>query len=238
MGAETAAAARILAASRLARAGGAVVTRLTDAAGDEALRAEALACAAHAEPAYVASPVDEDRLRGHPERWLESAPGGPVLDALYRSAGLLDLLADLTDLPWRPSGSGGTYSYYRVGGHHLGLHRDVEECDLAVIVCIEDRGASPCGPSGRLRLYPDRIREPLSAIRATREAGAVDVRLREGESLVLLGGWVPHELLPVARGQRRIVAPLCFTPQRPQASAAGLRARLGATRGASSGIFG
>ncbi|MDQ4059404.1 MAG: hypothetical protein M3124_09815, partial [Actinomycetota bacterium] len=178
----------------------------------------------------VRSPGDEFERRGDPDRWLESASGGPLLQGFYNSAMVENAIAGLTGVRWRTAGGLGTFSYYRRAGHHLGLHRDLELCDLAVITCVYDDARLFGGPaepaprlfggpaepapreetsSGALCLYPSRTGETLQAIRADDRAG-VHVRLAPGQSLVLLGGVIAHRLLPMKPGHTRIVAPLCF----------------------------
>jgi hypothetical protein len=83
-------------------------------------------------------------------------------------------------------------------------------CDIAVVTVLRD-DSSPLTISGALVLYPTRWNEPLSAIRRRPESGAVTVKLSPGQSAVLCGGLVPHALLTVARGQRRIVSTLCYS---------------------------
>jgi hypothetical protein len=203
-----------LAGSPLVRAGGWRVERLLAGRALAALAAEADACHGDATECVVRESRDDEPRRGHPDRRLESAPGGPVLRALYASPVLHGLLARLTGAGWEPSGLQATYSYYRAPGHYLGLHRDVDVCDLAVIACVADAGA-PGGheeTSGVLRAYPRRAGDALAAIRADRH-GAVAIRLAPGEAVVLLGGVVPHEVSPVGPGRCRIVAPMCFRPR-------------------------
>jgi hypothetical protein len=106
-----------------------------------------------------------------------------------------------------PTGERGTYSYYVRQGDYLALHRDVEACDVAVITCVYE---SALNVGGGLCVYPDRIHEPLSAIRAAPERGMVSVPLRPGQTVVMLGGIVPHHVLPMAQGQVRIVSVLCY----------------------------
>ena len=65
------------------------------------------------------------------------------------------------------------------------------------------RRASSC-------LWPERAEEPLSAIRADPGRGAVLRRLGPGQTLLLMGGMVPHALLPVRSGQLRFISVLCF----------------------------
>jgi hypothetical protein len=212
----------VLARSPLVRAGGAVRTRLLREGGRAALLREARARHAVAEEALVLEHDGEQDRGGAPDRWLESAVGGPRLAAFLHAPPTLALLRRLTGLDWTPSGAEGTYSYYRRAGHHLGLHRDVDECDLAVITCIQAAGPAT-DDAGVLVLYPGRAKEPLSAIRAEPMRGAVPVRLASGESLVLLGGAIPHRVLPLGEGHLRIVAPLCYRVAEVSGSANGSR---------------
>jgi hypothetical protein len=197
-----------LRASPLCAAGGAVVTSVLDAPALARLQSESHE--AHSRAQITFNERSNDLVKGDPDRWLESASGGAELGALYRNAALLDLLLRLTGLPWRRTGELGAFSYYRLPGHHLGLHRDIDTCELACITCVDDRGGNPATPSGVLRLYPSRTGATLDEIRATPDGGAVHVRLAPGQTLVLLGGLVPHRLLPMAAGHTRIVAPLCY----------------------------
>lgn len=193
-----------LATSPLVRAGGLLRTRILDTAGLATLVRDAGEAHPHAAEARVASPTPGGR--GDPDRWLESAPGGPALDRFAGSAAVLDALTRATGVTWRPAGPG-SWSYYRSEGHHLGVHRDLAVCDLAVITCVVDEGGRD--GEGLLRLWPSRAREPLDDIRADpREAR--HVRLRAGETVLLLGGIVPHQVLPLGPAQLRIVAPLCY----------------------------
>jgi hypothetical protein len=205
---------RRLAASDLMRMGGAVVTSLTNEATVIALRDEALALWDSAQTVYVAEPRDEDRKRGDPDRWLDWATGGPALRRFYGRGDVLHLLGRLTGIAWEPSGDQGMYSYYRRPGQYLGLHRDIDACDLAIITCVHDAVPVDPGGSGTLCLYPERIAEPLSRIRATPDRGRVYLRLPVSRSLILLGGMIPHTLLPVIPGHVRIVAPLCYIARR------------------------
>jgi hypothetical protein len=201
-----------LASSELMRYGGAALARLADAETIAAMRLEALARGETAETARVLEPRDEDTRRGDPDRWLDWAPGGPALQAFYLAPHVLETLERITGLAWTPSGRQGSYSYYRRPGQYLGLHRDVDVCDLAIITCVDERLPLSAGPSGMLCLYPDRTRERLSEIRRSPDRGPVLMRLEAGSSLILLGGMIPHWLMPVAAGQVRIVAPLCYRP--------------------------
>lgn len=198
-----------LQASPLMARGGWLTTRLLSPRALAALTADAAACAPHAEETRLAVSPDEATFRGNPARWLDSAAGGPALAGFYRSPALTALFGRLTGLPWEPTGEAGSWSYYGRAGQFLDLHRDIDACDLALITCVYEAGA-PAGLSGVLRLWPERVGEPLAAVRRDPERGRVEVRLRPGESLVLLGGAIPHRLEPMAPGHVRVVAPLCF----------------------------
>lgn len=196
----------------LREAGGALVARLLTSNELSLLQVEAFRCHSGARTAFRAVPGDGDGRFGDPERWLESASGGPALNGFYEAPRTLALLREMTGSGWTPSGAAGTFSYYRADGHHLGLHRDIDVCQLALITNVYEVGATPGSRAGSLAMYPTRTQEQLSSIRASPERGEHLLRLRPGESLLLLGGLVPHRLLPVGTGHVRIVAPLCYRP--------------------------
>ena len=139
-----------------------------------------------------------------------SVEGGEVQDALYRCAGMAQFVGSLTGEPMRPTGVRGTFSYYDRGGDHLALHRDIDACEVAVISCLRDTGGTSTRGGGHLCLYPTRVAEPLSAIRASPARGAVVCPLAVGQTIVLLGGVVPHVVLPIAAGRQRVVSILCY----------------------------
>lgn len=173
------------------------------------LQAEAFAASGVATEARLVEDRADEWRGGHPARAFLSAPGGRVQDAFYASPGLAGFLGGLVGRPCRPTGCRGSYNYYARPGDYLELHRDVDECDLAVISCLH-RSPSRAVAGGGLVLYPEGVGLPLSAIRH-RTAGGVAVDLREGETIVLLGGMVPHRLLPLGEGEARIVSILCFS---------------------------
>lgn len=193
----------------LARGGYAVYPALPGAETTQRLLAEAVAASVGAGENRVERWDGREERGGSPDRCLLVAEGGPVQDALYQAPWLAAFLSDAAGIAVTPSGLRGSYSYYVRPGDYLGLHRDVEVCDLALITCLHD-GPGSSGEAGALRLYPDRRDEPLADIRRSPATGAALVRLRPGESIVMLGGLVPHSLEPVARDQVRIVSVLCF----------------------------
>jgi len=199
------AARTMLAASRLARAGGFTVVRLVDDDGLLRLQQEAAEREAGAVTAGV-PPTGDGETRGYADRWLATAVGGPVLDSLLCAPAVLAFLAALSGLAWQPNGRLGTYSYYRSPGHFLGAHRDVRGCELALITCIRDTG----GAGGELIVYPGAARRRLAEVRADPDRGALRVALAPGDSVILLGGIIPHLVTPLGEGHVRVVAPLCY----------------------------
>lgn len=163
----------------------------------------------HATPQESWEEDTEEVRGGTPKRSLLTAEAGPVQDTLYRSGWLADFLSDTCGVPVVPSGNRGSYSYYARPGDFLDLHRDIETCDVAMITGLHDN-SDPCDQAGGLVLYPNRIYESLSAIRARPNEGAGLVKLTSGQSIIMLGGVVPHRVLPVRQGQVRIISVLCF----------------------------
>jgi len=199
----------VLRRSPLLRAGGfAVFPGWFEGAGFEALRAEAWSAYDSASEQQCWDPDREEIRGGTPRRKLITAGAGPVQDAVYSSPALHDVLSGICDVPVVPSGNRGSYSYYVRPGDFLGLHRDIPTCDVAVITVLHDSG--PDDQSGALVLYPERVSEPLSAVRARPTEGALVVKVRQGETIVMLGGLVPHRVRRTATGQARIVSVLCF----------------------------
>ena len=197
----------VLASSPLVRSGGVVVSRLVSAGFVDDLRMEAYAQHPAAREALLRLGQSRDGERGAPDRWLEIATGGVALHAFIHSQTVLDYLHRLTALDWTPLGDQGAYSYYRRPGHYLGLHRDIVNCDLTVITCIARRGQ---GTGGVLLTYPARCRESIEGLRRSPYRGARGVMLQVGESAILLGGTVPHQLTPLDGTQIRVVAPICY----------------------------
>ena len=202
---------RLLFDSPLHQAGGCVVLNLVEPAMLALLQTEVAQRQHEASVMRTTVSLDRGTERGNPDRWLESVPGGPVLNELYADAGLLDALYTLTGLNWVPAGASAAYSFYRAHGHYLGLHRDIEECDLAVIICVYSTGDGDGDRAGNLIVYPSRCHEPLETIQNAPEEGAWVVSVQPGKVVVLLGGLVPHAVTPMQPGQMRIMAPLCYS---------------------------
>ena len=157
----------------------------------------------------VDNPDTEEIRGGVPRRSFLNSSGGEFQRAFYNSPWMLDLLRGLTTPNVEPTGGNGTYTFYAREGDFLDVHRDIIACDVAVITCLRNEGVG-VDNSGELCLYPGRLDEPISLIRATPNEGAVKVRLEERQTIVMYGGIIPHSLLPMGNGQSRIVSVLCY----------------------------
>jgi len=154
--------------------------------------------------------IDTEEIRGGaPKRKLSSSPGGEYQEMFYKSDWLIGFLRELTTPALSPTGEQGTYSYYSQVGDYLDIHRDIVECDVAVITCLKNEYEHD-NSGGQLCLYPERTREPISDVRTTPEKGIVKFMLEENHTVVMYGGFVPHALLPVSKGQNRVVSVLCY----------------------------
>lgn len=189
--------------------GAAVFDDLPDPQTLSALRQEAFAQLAGAVSQVTFDDDGEEGRGGMPQRQLLTSGAGPIQDAFYLSPQLSQHLSAQCGLPVVPSGNRGSYSYYARPGDFLGLHRDIETCDMALLTCLAD-DPDRTHNGGTLVVYPSRRHEPLSQIRATPQEGARAVCLQPGQTAALLGGVVPHQVVPVVPGQRRIMSVLCF----------------------------
>lgn len=144
---------------------------------------------------------------GSPARWLLTAEGGPIQTYLYHDPILSQQLSAYCGRPVSPTGQTGSYSYYETPGHFLGLHRDITGCDVALITCLyRDKRAVE---SGSLRVYYKEFGSILDEI-DQQSSDRWDIDMQTGQSALLLGGWVPHEVLPSAVGHKRYISVLCF----------------------------
>lgn len=143
---------------------------------------------------------------GVPPRQLSTAGGGPVQDEFYRSPHLRSFLSEVCGGQVRPSGSRGSYSYYVAPADHLGLHLDILTCDVTVINVLAD--SSP-DDGGSLAVQRGSIGVPLSVLRRSTHVDEQVVKAAAGSTIVILGGLVPHRVLPITTGQR-VISALCF----------------------------
>lgn len=203
-------AAVLLHTGPLGRAGGAVVIDglprgntwdlLVDEAHgqfEHASRQDALCC-------------DQGQPRARtPRRAMGSAPGGPVQDAFYRDPDLAEYISNFVGVQVVPSGGQGSFSYYSRPGDFLDLHLDVFACDIALITVLHD-DSDPVQVGGSLAVYRERADESLESIRSSPDHGFTLTKPPAGCSVLLLGGVIPHRLLPMPAHGTRIVSPLCF----------------------------
>lgn len=160
-----------------------------------------------AERMLVADSDGTEGRGGFPARAYRSGPGRELHWGLHGCQQMAETLAGVCGLGVSASGCG-TYSYYEQTGDFLAVHRDVLQCDIAVITSLT-RCTMDC-PAGELVVYPDLIREPLSTARAAGRSAGTSVPLDRGHTMILLGGIVPHEVAPASPGQERIVAINCY----------------------------
>ena len=128
--------------------------------------------------------------------------------SIFAMPAVAEVLSRIAELPIGLSGVG-SYSYYHRTGDFLALHRDVVKCDLALLTCLQD-DVSERGRRGTLRIYPSFALDPLSAVRLTSNPTFADVTLAVGESVLLMGGMIPHEVTPMAPGQCRTMSVMCY----------------------------
>jgi hypothetical protein len=195
--------------SRLYQAGGFVfIDDLLDKTSLAQLQREALQIAPQAHENLVAESDHVEGRGGSPARKFLSSSGGTIQDSLYQSKVLKQLLEAQIQAPIKSTGTRGTFTFYTRVGDHLALHRDVITCDLTLITCLFNHSKNPSEtPSGSLRVYPQYNLEPLQKVQKTH---GINLDLQMGQSLALLGGIVPHEVLPTSATQMRVVSVLCF----------------------------
>ena len=203
-------------AGPLGRAGGVtVLDGVPDPATCGALAYEARAAYAESTRQERADGDGAEGRGGMPPRALQSAGGGTVQDALYAAPGLHALLSAHCGAQVMPSGNRGSYSYYVQPGDFLDTHLDVDSCDVTLITVLHD-DTDPRDPGGGLAVYPGMLGAPLSGIRAAPARGMALIKARPGQSILLLGGLVPHRVEPLGAGQR-VISALCFRAAAPPA---------------------
>jgi hypothetical protein len=176
-------------------------------------------CAALLAEAYGAYPGssrqdlrDGDGAQGRggmPPRALRTAGGGELQDALYASPALHAFLGAHCGARIVPTGNRGSYSYYVEPGDFLGPHLDIDTCDVTLITVLHD-DTDPREAAGGLAVYPHQFGAPLHRIRAAPAQGVGLIKARPGQSILLLGGLVPHHVVPLGASGQRIISALCF----------------------------
>ena len=194
--------------SRLFAAGGYfVVAGLFDEDTLQALRAEAETARLEGRRAIVADSDGTEGRGGVPARCYRSGAGGELHWGLHGCEQMTETLTHVCGARVSATG-GGTFSYYEEEGDFLAVHRDVLQCDIAVITSLTHSRVE--GSTGELVIYPQFIREPLSTVRSVGRSAGTFIPLDRGQTIILLGGLVPHEVAPTSAGQERIVAINCY----------------------------
>jgi hypothetical protein len=198
--------------SRLFEASGyMVITGLFDAETLRAMRVEADGVRVQGHRGFVAESDGTEGRGGSPGRAFRSGAGGDIHFRLHGCQQMAKTLGGLCGVTVSSTG-GGSYSYYEQAGDFLALHRDVLQCDIAIITSLTKSIVD--GSAGELVVYPRFIREPLSTVRKAGRTSGTFVPLDRGQTVILLGGIVPHEVAPICAGQERIVAINCYRVQR------------------------
>ncbi|MEE1619875.1 hypothetical protein ACQ7DA_00550 [Zafaria sp. J156] len=199
-----------LAAGPLAAAGGVtVLDAVPDPGTVAALLGEALGNYASSSLQDVPTGDGATGRGGTPARRLRTAGGGAVQDAFYARPALAARLAAVCGTAVEPTGGRGSYSYYVSPGDYLGLHLDIDTCDVTLITLLRD-DAPDDDPAGALLVHLAHFGARLEDVRADPRTGAGAVKARPGQSIVLLGGLLPHETVPVGPAGPRIISALCF----------------------------
>lgn len=192
--------------------GFAVFQGLLDVPFHQALLSEALGQMGLATEESVQRSDSEEIRGGSPARRFLMVPGGRLQSSFYRAGHMLRFLGEVTGLALAPSGERGTYIFYARPGDYISVHRDMDTCDLVTITCLQDLRIR-ASTGGTLYLYPSRVYEPLSTIRAQPERDVMGIALQPGQTIVMLGGIVPHGTIPLTPAQLRIVSVLCYQVQ-------------------------
>jgi hypothetical protein len=172
----------------------------------EALKAEAAGVRPLGQRTILPMSNGTEGRGGSPARALRSSPCGEVHQALHASREVAGAISEICGIFVSSTGVG-TYHYYEREGDFFALHRDFVGSDVAVITCISECLTEQ--PAGGLLVYPNLFRLGLSQVRAAEQA-SLAIPLVPGETAVLLGGLLPHEVSPVAAGQHRVVAVNCY----------------------------
>lgn len=190
-----------------ARGGFAVIRGLFREEDLRELVAEAAAARAKGRRNELPWSEKQEERGGSPCRAFTSAPGRSVQWRLFSAPALLGWVRRVCGLWAQPTG-GGSFTYYENTGDFLALHRDIITCDLAVITCLKE--TAPGNAGGGLLLYPKHLMASLSSVRMAGKAAGTLAPLRPGDTIALLGGIVPHEVMPMEPQQARIVSVMCY----------------------------
>jgi hypothetical protein len=200
--------AQVVVASRIWSQGGyAAVSGMIGGGLLDALKAEAGCARPSGQRSGLPFSYRTEERGGSPARALRSLPCGEVHRALHASPQLADSIGEICGVAVTSTGVG-TYHFYEREGDFFALHRDFVGCDIAVITCISQRLTEQ--PMGGLLVYPNLFHQGLSQVRAAGKAMGISIPLAPGDTAILLGGLLPHEVTPIAAGQDRVVAVNCY----------------------------
>lgn len=138
---------------------------------------------------------------GTPSRACTVASASPAHLEIHAAPDLKAFLSAQAGVPIVTAG-GGSYSWYEERADFLALHRDIVGCEATLATCLF---ASP--GRGGLVVHPSQIGQALEPVAA---GHGVRVDLAPGDTLLLLGGFVPHEVTPMDAGQTRLVSLMCY----------------------------
>jgi hypothetical protein len=188
-------------------AGYAVIPEILTKQGFTELQSEAVAVRSTGARCFAAAPGAVEERGGCPGRAFRLAVGSDCQWRLLTSDAVLRSLARVVGRSLLPAG-GGSLIYYEEPGDFLELHRDIVGCELALITVLSE--IAPSSGSGELLVYPGFRSRLLGEARDAGRGAATPVLLRRGESVVMLGGILPHEVTPLLPGQERIVSVMCY----------------------------
>ena len=171
------------------------------------LRAEA------AELEAVASRVETDAYELHADGQEFRSPvsfgiseSGAELRRLHEGSELCTLASELAGTDMRPTKVG--YLYYGAGDR-VGLHTDLPACELVLLAAF-DSVAPPLVVHPELRTLTSEQLAELAERTNGAPPGGITVPLDAAALVGLIGGGLPHQTRPVARGSEAVVATLCY----------------------------
>ena len=151
--------------SALWRAGGFLAPAgFPGAAALSAIRTEAADALRDSERQEWPEPKPSDWRGGQPQRFLGGVTAGPRMNEMFARRETVAMLRGLLGANLRCAG-GGSLTVYERPGDRLGLHRDIETCDVTLVTCIWEEGERR---EGVLRVSRVRSHCALSLIPADR----------------------------------------------------------------------
>jgi hypothetical protein len=134
-----------------------------------------------------------------------TATGGDNQYHFYQSEALHQLIGSLVGCEVAPCGSHGFFAYYIRDGDMLGVHRDITDVVLITALLEPKDPEDSC-----LVIYPARPFDRCHEVNENIHQNKVSIKLRAGESVLLLGSVVPHAVLPVKPDSMRVISSLTY----------------------------